>query len=135
MVSIGLVCVTAPIIGVIIGGYVADRSGGASNVEFCILLGFKSCFIGYCFINLMTYLSSPLGCVVFLWIGVICCIFIILRLISFTSIDNDYDWFFRKVNFIYKGVLTIRSMLFNFIEQFFRIFCFTNDFINFYAFL
>ena len=91
MVSIGLVCVTAPIIGVIIVGYVADRSGGASNVEFCILLGFKSCFIGYCFINLMTYLSSPLGCVVFLWIGVICCIFIILRLISFTSIDNDYD--------------------------------------------
>jgi hypothetical protein len=29
MVSIGIVCVTAPIIGVIIGGYVADKSGGA----------------------------------------------------------------------------------------------------------
>lgn len=76
MVSIGLVCITSPIIGVLIGGYVSDRSGGASNAKYCILLGFKSTFVGYIFINMMTYMTSPLGCVVFLWIGVICCNFI-----------------------------------------------------------
>ena len=29
MLSIGIVCVTSPILGVIIGGYIADKSGGA----------------------------------------------------------------------------------------------------------
>ena len=47
MVSIGLVCVTSPIIGVIIGGYITDKSGGVKNLEYCLWLGFILTFSVY----------------------------------------------------------------------------------------
>ena len=70
MVSIGLVCVTSPIIGVIIGGYITDKSGGVKNLEYCLWLGFILTFSGYIFINIFNLLSNPLGCIITLWIGI-----------------------------------------------------------------
>jgi hypothetical protein len=70
MFSVGLVCVTSPIIGVIIGGTLTDNSGGAKNLDYCLFLSFKLTFLGYIFINVFTLMSHPVSCIFTLWIGI-----------------------------------------------------------------
>ena len=70
MLSVGIVCVTSPIIGVIIGGNLTDSSGGVKNLEYCLWLSFKLTFIGYIFINLFTQMAHPVSCIFVLWIGI-----------------------------------------------------------------
>ena len=70
MLSIGLVCVTSPIIGVMIGGYITDRSGGIQNVNNCLWLAFIFTFSGYIFINFFLLIDNPVGCIFCLWIGI-----------------------------------------------------------------
>lgn len=66
----GLVCVTAPVLGVIIGGQIIDRSSKKNNLYYCFNTSFKLIFTSYIFINLFTLVNHPLISIICLWIGI-----------------------------------------------------------------
>jgi hypothetical protein len=70
MITTGVVCITSPVFGVLLGGYISDRSGGVRDVSGSFLICFKLTLVSYMFINIFTYFETPIFCVVALWIGI-----------------------------------------------------------------
>lgn len=70
MVSLGVVCLTAPGLGVVLGGMICDDARGVRDLQYCFCFCFKYMFIGYIFINTFSFLDIPFLCVGTLWLGI-----------------------------------------------------------------
>jgi len=57
MIATGVIISTAPLLGVYIGGYLADRiKGGTKNIKHTFRLSFSLLIVGYFFNDILTFI-------------------------------------------------------------------------------
>ena len=65
-----IITITSPVFGVILGGYLMDKSDQRDNLHYCYSVSFRFIFLSYVFLNLFAVANHPLASATLLWLGI-----------------------------------------------------------------
>ena len=112
MVSVGLVCLSAPVFGVVIGGIIYDKMAkeGSQIVDY-FKLTLKILLTSAFFVNSFTFLNHNVLSVIFVWMGVAFGNFfdlkmniLMFRCYGNAHYDNHYDRMHIKVYNLFRQI-------------------------------
>ena len=105
MISVGLVCVSAPVFGVILGGLLYDRMAKeGSKLEDYFRITLITLLISAVFVNSFTLLQHNVVSIMFVWLGVAFGTFMIFNGRSYVNAYYDYhhDRKYRQVCVLFR---------------------------------